>query len=78
MRARAIENQAFVVAVNRVGEAPKDSFNGHSLVINPLGEILVEGTPGVEGIFTCEFDLDDLSKIRGDIPVFKDRRPELY
>ncbi|KRM90110.1 amidohydrolase [Liquorilactobacillus cacaonum DSM 21116] len=78
LRARAIENQAFVVAVNRVGEAPKDSFNGHSLVINPLGEILVEGTPGVEGIFTCEFDLDDLSKIRGDIPVFKDRRPELY
>ncbi|MDV7758800.1 carbon-nitrogen family hydrolase [Liquorilactobacillus mali] len=76
--ARAIENQSFVVAVNRVGEAPKDSFNGHSLVIDPLGKILAEGTTDVEGIFTCEFDLDDLTEVRGSIPVFKDRRPELY
>lgn len=76
--ARAVENQAFVVAVNRVGEAPKDSFNGHSLVIDPLGKILIEGTTDVEGIFTCEFDLDDLIQVRGNIPVFKDRRPELY
>ncbi|MBZ2406466.1 MAG: carbon-nitrogen family hydrolase [Liquorilactobacillus hordei] len=76
--ARAIENQSFVVAVNRVGNAPKDSFNGHSLVIDPLGKILEEGATDVEGIFTCEFDLDDLKAVRGNIPVFDDRRPDLY
>ena len=38
--ARAIENQAYVVAVNRVGDNPDNKFNGHSLIINPLGEVL--------------------------------------
>ncbi|MFT8491487.1 carbon-nitrogen family hydrolase [Liquorilactobacillus satsumensis] len=77
LQARAIENQAFVVAVNRVGTANADYFNGHSLVIDPLGKIMLDAQ-NAEGIFTAELDFSRLKKVRGEIPVFKDRRVDLY
>ncbi|WP_057746365.1 carbon-nitrogen family hydrolase [Liquorilactobacillus capillatus] len=79
LQARAIENQVFVVAVNRVGKSPSgDVFNGHSLVIDPLGNIISNIPVAKEGAFTTKLDLTMLEKIRGEIPVFTDRRPELY
>lgn len=79
LRARAIENQAFVIAVNRVGEGPEgDHFNGHSLAIDPLGNILLRAPDDKEGIFDVNLDLDSLEAIRGEIPVFLDRRVDLY
>lgn len=78
LRARAVENQAFVVAVNRVGQGVLDDFSGHSLVINPLGQIILQTTDYQEGIFTVDLDLAEVEKIRGHIPVFEDRKPELY
>lgn len=77
LRARAIENQAFVVAVNRVGDDPNNHFNGHSLVIDPLGQI-VASAGEAEQLTVTEINLDQINQIRGQIPVFKDRRPELY
>ena len=78
LRARAVENQAFVVAVNRVGDGISDYFLGHSLVIDPLGKIILQVPDNQEGIFTAELDLTEVENIRGQIPVFADRKPNLY
>lgn len=77
LRARAIENQAFVVAVNRVGDDPDNHFNGHSLAIDPLGNVIADAGE-LDGVTYAELDLDQLVTARGAIPVFVDRRPELY
>lgn len=77
LMARAIENQMYVVACNRVGVSGTTSFFGHSLVIDPWGEIVVEGDE-TEAILTAELDLAAVDKVRSTIPVFADRRPELY
>ncbi|SEN36187.1 carbon-nitrogen family hydrolase [Lihuaxuella thermophila] len=76
-QARAIENQMYVVAVNRVGEGGGNQFFGHSMVIDPWGKILAEGGEKEE-ILTVEIDLDEVNRVRKTIPVFEDRRPELY
>ncbi|SDN06387.1 carbon-nitrogen family hydrolase [Limosilactobacillus mucosae] len=77
VKARAIENQAFVVAVNRVGHDAENSYNGHSLVVDPLGNVIANAGEKA-GLTLAELDLDELKKVRGPIPVFKDRRPDLY
>ncbi|MFS0635311.1 carbon-nitrogen family hydrolase [Mesobacillus foraminis] len=77
LQARAIENQCYVVAVNRVGSDPNNEFNGHSMVIAPWGERLLSGESR-EGIFYAELDLDEVDKVRKTIPVFQDRRTDLY
>ncbi len=77
LQARAIENQCYVVAVNRVGEDPNNEFNGHSMVIAPWGELLLSGEAG-EGIFYTELDLQEVKRVREAIPVFDDRRTHLY
>jgi predicted amidohydrolase len=77
LRARAIENQMFVVACNRVGQNQSDHFPGHSAIIDPWGEVVVEGGGGQE-LLTAEIDLEEVNRFRDKIPVFKDRRPDLY
>lgn len=77
LQSRAIENQAFVVAVNRVGTDLENSFNGHSLVINPLGQVIHDAGEA-EQVSYAKIDLAQLAQVRGAIPVFKDRRPNLY
>lgn len=78
LRARAVENQAFVVAVNRVGQGVLDDFSGHSLVIDPLGNVILQAPDNQEGVFSVDIDLSEVEKVRGHIPVFADRKPELY
>lgn len=78
LRARAIENQVFIVACNRVGESKGETFAGHSAVIDPWGNAVVEAGPDAETLLTCEIDLKKVDDIRQRIPVFKDRRPDLY
>ncbi|CAM3883977.1 carbon-nitrogen family hydrolase [Alkalicoccus chagannorensis] len=75
--ARAIENQCFVVACNRTGSDPNTAFGGHSLVINPLGEILAEAEEE-DTILYAEFETEETAEIRRNIPVLDDRRPDLY
>jgi len=77
LRARAIENQMFIVACNRVGSSKGTAFFGHSCIIDPWGEILVEGDEE-EAVLTAVIDLDLVQNVRQKIPVFADRRPELY
>ncbi|MBO8171307.1 MAG: carbon-nitrogen family hydrolase [Bacillaceae bacterium] len=75
--ARAIENQMYVVACNRVGEGGGNIFCGHSMVIDPWGEIVVEAMQNEE-IIQAEIDTDNVDQIRKQIPVFGDRRPQIY
>lgn len=77
LQARAIENQAYVVAVNRTGEGLLDTFNGHSLVIDPLGKVVFEAD-AQEGVSVVTIDLEAVESVRGQIPVFADRRLDLY
>ena len=77
MRARAIENQCFVVACNRIGRDRANTFGGRSGVIDPLGVTLVEGGDGVELLYAT-LDLDAIDVVRSVVPVWNDRRPELY
>lgn len=74
---RAIENQLFVVAVNRAGEDKSGKYPGMSLVVDPWGEVLLEGGARQE-VLTATLDLSRIEHARKKITVFEDRRPELY
>ncbi|REE88604.1 putative amidohydrolase [Paenibacillus taihuensis] len=75
--ARAIENQMFVIACNRCGTSGSSTFFGHSLIIDPWGEIIAEAGEE-ETILRAEIDLSMVDAVRAKIPVFEDRRPALY
>ncbi|MEX1019928.1 MAG: carbon-nitrogen family hydrolase [Litorilinea sp.] len=77
IRARAIENQCFVAACNRVGSSKGAEFFGASAIVDPWGETLIEGGEQAE-ILTATIDLATVEAVRQRIPVFSDRRPELY
>ncbi|MSO42548.1 MAG: carbon-nitrogen hydrolase family protein [Solirubrobacterales bacterium] len=78
LRARAIENQAFVVGANQVGKAaPHYDSRGHSMIVDAWGEVLAETTGG-EGFVAAELDFEALEKIRADLPSLANRRPAAY
>ncbi|MDQ1913030.1 carbon-nitrogen family hydrolase [Paenibacillus sp. GD4] len=77
LQARAIENQMFVVSCNRVGVSGTTEFFGHSMVIDPWGEVLAEGD-GTEQVIRAAIDLSTVPEVRSRIPIFEDRRPALY
>ncbi|MED5017795.1 carbon-nitrogen family hydrolase [Paenibacillus chibensis] len=77
LMARAIENQMYVIACNRVGSSRGTDFFGHSMIIDPWGEIVAEGSESEE-ILTGLIEPELVDEVRGRIPVFADRRPELY
>ena len=77
LQARAIENQLFVVACNRVGAADTSTYFGHSLVIDPWGEIVAEGDEE-ESIVNASLDMSAVSVVRSRIPMYYDRRPGSY
>lgn len=83
VRARAIENQMFMVGPNQVGrEGPEDEdgviYFGHSVVVDPWGETLVEGGGDQELLLTATLDLDRVDETRLKMRIFQDRRPGLY
>ena len=77
LMARAIENQCFMAAVNACGETDGTVFGGHSMVIDPWGNIVVEAGESEE-LLTVEIDIDEADRVRKMIPVFEDRRPAVY
>jgi predicted amidohydrolase len=76
-RARAMENQAFLVGVNICGSLGSQKYPGASLIIGPEGGILAQAGDG-EACITARCDLSVLEKLRADIPFFQDRRPDVY
>lgn len=76
LQARAIENQSFIIAVNRISHK-KENFNGQSMVIEPWGEVLWTGSEEEE-LAIVDVDFSKVDEVRQKIPVYDDRRPELY
>ncbi|QSF45483.1 carbon-nitrogen family hydrolase [Paenibacillus tianjinensis] len=74
---RAIENQCYVIACNRAGADPANVFAGHSMIIDPWGEVISEAAES-EMILSGSIDLQKVREVRQQIPIFTDRRPELY
>jgi predicted amidohydrolase len=73
LRARAIENQAYVVGVNRVGSGKNLVYTGDSAVIDPIGQTVAE-CPSGESVVTAEIDAATVSHIRNTLPFLRDRR----
>jgi deaminated glutathione amidase len=78
LRARAIENQVFVLAPNQVGEAPPHfSSYGRSAIVDPWGVMLATAPDG-EGFAAAELDLAAQEQVRESLPSLANRRPRAY
>ena len=78
LRARAIENQAFVLAPNQVGEAPPHfSSNGRSTIVDPWGVVLATA-PDEECFVAAELDFAAQERVRESLPSLANRRPRAY
>jgi len=77
LRARAIENQAYVAGVNRVGDGDGLHYTGDSAAVSPLGETLAEGDDR-ERALIAEVEPEKVAKLRARFPALEDRRPEAY
>jgi predicted amidohydrolase len=71
--ARAIENQAYVVGVNRVGQAGRLDYSGDSAIVDPMGQVL-DTLSGHEGLVVAEVDPAVVSDTRARFPFMADRR----
>jgi deaminated glutathione amidase len=78
LRARAIENQAFVVAANQVGAHPAgQESGGRSMIVDPWGVVLAQAADGV-GHVLADLDLERQREIRSRLPSLANRRPHAY
>jgi predicted amidohydrolase len=78
LRARAIENQAFVIAANQVGAHPAGQHSGgRSMIVDPWGLVLAQAQDG-EGYIVADLDLGRQEEIRSRLPALANRRPEVY
>lgn len=75
LRARAIENQAYVIGVNRCGSDPKLVYFGRSLIIDPHGAVLADAGNGPK-VIGAEVDLDALRAYRTQFPILGDLRKD--
>jgi predicted amidohydrolase len=78
VRARAIENQVFIVAANQVGAHPGDHRSGgRSMIVDPWGVVLAQ-VPDVVGHVVAELDFGRQDDIRKRLPALAHRRPDTY
>ncbi len=83
VRARAIENQMYMIGINQVGTeefGPEGSvtYFGDSVVVDPWGRTVVEASESEEMLLTATIRMDMVQEVRSKMHVLKDRRPELY
>jgi predicted amidohydrolase len=77
-RARAIENQCFVVAPNQIGDHPGGlRSGGRSMIVDPWGLVLA-GAPDTETAIVADLDLDRVAAVRRRMPTLERRRPGAY
>jgi len=78
LRARAVENAAFVIAAGQVGKAePRYESWGHSMLVDPWGRILAVVGEG-EGYASADLDLAELRRVRESVPSLANRRGDAY
>ncbi len=74
LRARAIENQVYIIAPDQFGKSAKSfETHGHSMIVDPWGKILAELADG-PGVISAEVDLEYLAKVRAELPALTHRR----
>jgi predicted amidohydrolase len=80
LRTRATENQVFVIGAGQVGELPPGmpACYGHSMIVDPWGTVLAERTQADPGVVVADLDWNLQQKIRSDLPVLANRRPDAY
>jgi predicted amidohydrolase len=76
--ARAIENQVYVAAVNRVGVDEGLAFGGASRLLDPFGVLVAEASENEETSLIGDVSREQLLEVRSRLKVFADRRPEIY
>ncbi len=77
LRARAIENGAYVLAPSQIGGPPGQPAFGRSMVIDPWGTVVAQA-PDTVAIVRAELDLDRVTAVRRQIPALANRRPDTY
>jgi predicted amidohydrolase len=75
LRARAIENQAYVIGVNRCGTDPHHDYTGDSMIIDPRGTVLADAA-SFESVIVADVDPTSLDDYRRQFPALDDMRPE--
>lgn len=73
LRARAVENQAWVIGLNRVGSDRSTTYGGRSQVIDPWGTVVASAPADAEAELVVDLDLGMLRELRRDFPVLADR-----
>lgn len=76
LQARAIENQSYIIGINRVGKDPGLEYGGRSLFVDPLGKILIEGDE-IEGIIETSIEKNIIDNWRSEFPSIEDRKENL-
>lgn len=78
IRARAIENSVFMVAAAQVGAHPPGRLcHGRSMVVDPWGVVLAQAGD-IPTVITATLEMDEVSRVRGQIPSLRNRMPDLY
>jgi omega-amidase len=77
LRARAVENQLFVLGCNRAGSAADGDYGGCSAAVDPWGQVLMEGS-AEPGLFLTTLHLEEVPRCRRLFPFLDDRQPEVY
>ena len=77
VRARAIENQCYMIACNAAGQTGDTVFGGHSMIVDPWGEVVIEGGSSPM-LLTAEIELGLVDEVRRRIPALDDRRTDLF
>ncbi len=77
LRARAIENGAYVLAPSQIGGPAGQPAFGRSMIIDPWGTVIAQAPDDV-GIITADIETDRVARVRRQIPVLANRRPEAY
>jgi predicted amidohydrolase len=74
LRARAIENEVYLIAPDQFGKSAKSfETHGHSMIVDPWGRVIAE-LPNGPGVITAEVDLDYLANVRAELPALNHRR----
>ena len=80
LRARAVENQVFMIGAGQVGDLPRGmpACHGHSMIVDPWGSVLAERDDPTPGVVLAELDMAYQARIRSELPVLANRRPAAY
>lgn len=80
LRARAAENQVFVIGAAQVGDLPPGmpACHGHSMIVDPWGTVIAQSTLPQPGVIVVDLDFARQQRIRSELPVLANRRPGAY